>query len=346
MNGWEISFGEASWETVLNGLPSGSTLSASSYLTWMESAPEEAFDDGFSILDDKDILLDVTALPVDYGSGDTAVRLRREQNLVESGKLLDSLDETDPLKLYLLEMHDISACENVDELIQKLSIGDGNAAQQLVNAMLPEVTDLAFAYVGHGVLLLDLIQEGSLGLWQALQEEISDDVFAHCRRRIAMAMSKAVARQARQNGIGQGLRGMVEDYRSVDQKLLVDLGRNPTVEEIANAMHIGVEQALYIGEMHESAKLLAGMAANNPPEDTQQEDLAVEDTAYFQMRQRIAELLSNLPQEDAELLSLRFGLDGKLPKTPEEVGHILHLTSEQVVAKEAAALALLRSNQV
>ena len=76
------------------------------------------------------------------------------------------------------------------------------------------------------------------------------------------------------------------------------------------------------------------------PEDEQ----AVEDTAYFQMRQRITELLSTLPEEDAKLLTLRFGLEGGLPMTPEDAGRKLGMTPEEVIAREAAALAQLRNS--
>ena len=78
-------------------------------------------------------------------------------------------------------------------------------------------------------------------------------------------------------------------------------------------------------------------------EEDPEEQQAVEDTAYFQMRQRIADLMSGLSEEDAKLLSLRFGLEGGLPLSPEEVGRRLSLTPEEVVAREAKALAQLRN---
>ena len=90
----------------------------------------------------------------------------------------------------------------------------------------------------------------------------------------------------------------------------------------------------------QAAALAAGVL--EPEEDPQEQEQAVEDTAYFQMRQRIGELLSVLPAEDAELLTLRFGLEGGMPLTPEETGRKLGLTPQEVVMKEANALAKLR----
>ena len=83
-------------------------------------------------------------------------------------------------------------------------------------------------------------------------------------------------------------------------------------------------------------------AAREPKKETPEDDQAVEDTAYFQMRQRILELLSTLPEEDAKLLTLRFGLEGGLPLNPEETGRKLKLTPREVVEREANALAKLR----
>ena len=95
--------------------------------------------------------------------------------------------------------------------------------------------------------------------------------------------------------------------------------------------------------MMDSARLInRAKAENEPEEESVEEEQHVEDTALFQMRQRIADLLADLPKEDAALLTLRFGLEGGLPMSPEETGRKLNLTPVEVVAKEAAALAKLR----
>ncbi|MBQ7344717.1 MAG: hypothetical protein IJW45_01465, partial [Oscillospiraceae bacterium] len=135
----------------------------------------------------------------------------------------------------------------------------------------------------------------------------------------------------------------MEDYRAVDERLLSELGRNATLEEIALELHMTVEEAATVAKTLDSARTLAqAKKPQEPVEEDPEEQQAVEDTAYFQMRQRIAELLSGLDETDAKLLTYRFGLEGGKPLSPEETGRKLGLTAEEVVAREAAALAKLR----
>jgi len=131
----------------------------------------------------------------------------------------------------------------------------------------------------------------------------------------------------------------------VDERLLGELGRNATLEEIAEELHMTAEEAAVVKKTLDNARLLAqSRKPEEEAEDEAEEDSqAVEDTAYFQMRQRIAELLSALGAEDRKLLTLRFGLEGGKPLTPEETGRRLGLTPEEVVAREGAALAKLRN---
>ena len=130
----------------------------------------------------------------------------------------------------------------------------------------------------------------------------------------------------------------------VDERLLSDLGRNPTLEEIGLEMHISPEEALTIKKMMDNARTMHQVKTTREPDGIPdpEENQAVEDTAYFQTRQRIGELLSGLDELDVKLLTLRFGLEGGLPLNPEEVGSRLGLTPDEVVAREAAALAKLR----
>lgn len=142
------------------------------------------------------------------------------------------------------------------------------------------------------------------------------------------------------------MRQAVEDYRSVDEQLLGELGRNPTPEEIAQRLHMTVEEATLVADMLENARSLSKAKAQPDPVTEKEEDRqAVEDTAYFQLRQRIAELLSSLDKQSAKLLTMRFGLEGGLPKTPEETGKVLGMTPEEVIAAETAALAKLRNER-
>ena len=136
----------------------------------------------------------------------------------------------------------------------------------------------------------------------------------------------------------------MEDYRAVDERLLGELGRNATLEEMAEHLHMSLEETEAVRKMLESARLMnKAHGTEQPPEEEEEADQAVENTALFQMRQRISDLLSGLPERDAKLLSLRFGLDGAPPMSPDETGRKLNMTAEEVVAAEAAALSRLRN---
>jgi RNA polymerase primary sigma factor len=270
--------------------------------------------------------------------------LQLEERLVKTGQLPGGLDQNDPLRLYLEEIAGIPAAGDLAVLAEQLAQGNDTVITSLVNLMLSRVVETAKEYMGRGVYLLDLIQEASLGLWQGIQDYTGGDFEEHCMWWIRQFLAGAVTLQARSAGIGQKLRQAAEDYRAVDEKLLAELGRNPTTEEIAEGLHMSPEETEVVAEMLESARLSQRVRQPEPEQLPQEEDQAVEDTAYFRMRQRIEELLSDLSEEDARLLSLRYGLEGGLPMDAVQVAAQLGLTPQEVNNREAAALAKLRSN--
>lgn len=342
MNDLEFAFDISPWEGYRRGLQMGDVVSAARVLALVEG--EQELEDALQDLEIGAMVLDISDLPKPGSIGEAAVRLRREQELVSSGLRLEDLEETDPLRLYLEEVAQTPAFGDEVQLAQRSGQGDAQAQQALTNLGLSRVIQLAQEHVGYGVLLLDLIQEGSLGLWQAVCSYHGGDYAAHRDRWIRFYLARAVTMQAGANGVGQKMRRALEDYRQVDSRLLSDLGRNPTLEEIALELHMNVEEAATVRQMLAEAQQLA--RAQSPQEDEPEEaEQAVEDTALFQMRQRIGDLLSGLSETDAKLLSLRFGLEGGKPLTPEEVGAKLGLTASQVLEKEAAALAQLRQNK-
>ena len=337
-----FEFEAPAWEPVFDGLEPGSSLSAVRFLTLMEGEEETSVEDALQYLQQRDILLDISDLPKVGGVGEAALRLRREEQLSQSGQLLQQLEEGDPLKLYLEELAQIPACADVQLLSRRLLEGDKSVTQSLTNLMLSRVVERACALTGRGVLLLDLIQEGSLGLWQAILNYQGGDFEAHCDRHICWDLARSVTMQARDNGVGQKLRQAMEDYRAVDERLLAELGRNPTVEEMAQQLHMTPEETIAVAKSLEAARVLAQAKVMAEPEEDPEEQQGVEDTAYFQMRQRIAELLSELNETEKKLLTLRFGLEGGKPLTPEQVGLRLGLTAEEVVKMEGISLAKLR----
>ena len=338
----EFTIDEPLWEAELMQLPEGSQISAVRFLTLMEGEDEESFEEALQLLNDRSILPELSELPAPSGDDQAALRLRREQQLVKEGRLLQELEENDPLRLYLEELAAVPVCGDVQLLAQRLAEGDRSVTQQLTNLLLSRVVEHACALTGRGVLLLDLIQEGSIGLWQGILSYTGGDIEAHCDWQIRWDLARAVITCAREKGVGQRLRQAMEDYRSVDEQLLTELGRNPTLEEIAERLHMSPEAAAQVARNLEATRMIARAKQPEEPEEDPEEEQAVENTAYFQTRQRIGELLSSLEEADARLLTLRFGLEGGKPLTPEEAGKHLGLTPEEAVAREAAALSKLR----
>ena len=343
MNKLEFSFEPAPWEQWLGNFPRGASVPAGGLLTLLEGEEEQELEDALQAMEEAGMELDIRDLPKSFGSGETALRLRQEQQLAQKGISPDALEENDPLRLYLEEIAAIPVCGDEDLLAQDAAAGKESAANALTNLGLSRVVEMAGSFTGYGVLLTDLIQEGSLGLWKAVGSYREGEYSAFRDRWIRFYLARAVALQARSSGVGERLRQAMEDYRQVDQRLLSDLGRNATVEEIAQELHLSVEQAESVRAMLENARLLQQAHPSAEDEETPEEaEQAVENTAAFQMHQRIADLLSSLEPEEARLLTLRFGLEGGKPMTPQETGRILGLTPDEVVAREAAALAKLR----
>lgn len=337
MNDLDFSFEPDPWDVFRMSLTMGDTVSACQILTLLEGEDGQVLEDALQELETACVKLDICDLPKDCGTGDTALRLKQEVQLVQEGLNPDALEPNDPLRLYLEEVAAIPVCGDEQLLAQR-----GDNPEALTNLGLSRVIQLAQEYVGYGVLLMDLIQEGSLGLWQAIGCYRQGEYAAHRDRWIRFFLARAVILQAHSTGIGQKMRRAMEDYRQVDERLLGELGRNPTIEEIAEEMHMTPEEARTVRKMMDNARQLDKAIRPEEEEEAPEAEQAVEDTALFQMRQRIGDLLSGLDEQDARLLSLRFGLEGGKPASPEETGRILGMTAQAVVAREAAALAKLR----
>jgi len=332
------------WEMALSKLKSGDTLSAGRFIALMEQdqtvEPEMAAMD----LEQKGVMLDIRDLPRLASSGKTEARIVLESKLYREGSFLTNLEENDPLRLSILQMQSIPAVGNEDALAQKAVQGDEKAMEQLTGGSLNLVYEIAGEYLDRGVLLMDLMQEGSLGLWQAVLNYREGSFRETAIWWIRQAMARAVTLQAHANGVGSHMAKAMERYRAADRELLTQLGRNPSEEEIALEMGVTAEEAAAVGKMMREAQTMDRVRkADEPKEPDPEDEQAVEDTAYFQSRQRINELLSGLSEQDAKLLSMRFGLDGKAPMTAQQVGSALGMTAEEVTSREAQALASLRS---
>ncbi len=344
MNQPEIIFEESPWEQAIAQVPSGGRMDAVAFLTVMEPEPEEAWESAIALLDEKDILLDIAGLENFAPSAPSAVRLRLEKDLASRNALLRELEENDPLRLYLEEIAALPACGDAQMLAEEYCSGREEVLPQLTNLMLSQVVQQAVSLAGRGVLLLDLLQEGGLGLWQGILSYSGGDFMRHCTRCIQRSLHKALVLGAREFGVGQKMRQAMEDYRAMDEQLLGQLGRMPALEEMAEALHMTAEETAVVAGMLQTVRRL-NLAKQEPEPEDLAETQAVEDTAYFQMRQRISDLLSSLDETDAKLLTLRYGLDAGLPMSAGEVGSKLGLTAQEVSAREAAALNKLRNER-
>ena len=334
------------WDLAVARLKRGDTLSAQRFLTLMRSTEDISSEDAALELEQRGVMLDVTGLPVISGNPDTAARLSLEQELLKNGGWSESLSDKDPLRLFVEEL---AFCKDVDEedaLASRAASGDQKAMQQLTDGYLKTVFECAGAFAGRGVLLMDLVQEGSLGLWQAILSYESGSFREHALWWIRQAMARAVTLQAEADGVGDHLAGQIDRYQKADRHLLTELGRNPTDQEIALELGITLEEAISLGktlrEVHNMAKIQKekDKAAEVTPEDEQ----AVEDTAYYQTRERVNDLMEGLTEQETMVLNLRYGLNGKAPMTAQETAEKLNMTAAQIAAVEAAALAKMRGN--
>lgn len=342
----EFQFEQSPWEAYLDSCKEGTVIPGWKLLSLMEEEEEEALEDAFRMIQEKQMILDLSGLPRSISSERAALRLKQEREYAEAGMDLTKMEENDPLRLYLEEIAGIPTCGDETLLAAQLLSGDEDAAQRLTNLGLSRVVQMAAEYAGWNVLLLDLIQEGSIGLWEAIGSYRGGDYSCHRDRMIRNALSKAILLQARNNGLSQKMRQALQDYKSVDERLLTELGRNPGLEEIAQGMKVTVEEADCIRKMMDDALLLEqAEKLVQPKEESAEEEQAVEDTAYFQMRQRIGELLSQLEEQDARILTLRFGLDNGRPMSAEDTAKKLGMTTGELSRREAAALNQLRTEK-
>lgn len=342
----DFVFEQAPWEAYLRSCKNGSVISGWNLISMLEDEEDDAVEDAFSILTVKKLQLDLSGLPQMSAGSNTAQRLQQEREYVTGGLKTALMEETDPLRLYLEEIAAAPACGDEKLLAEQLSSGDQRAAQRLTELGLSRVVEIAAEYAGQAVLLLDLIQEGNIGLWEAISGYRGGDYAAQRDEAIRSSVLKAIVLQARSNGISQKMKKALQDYRAADQHLLTKLGRNPGLEEIAQEMHISLEQAQTIEKTMADILLLQKaekLAA--PQEETAEDELPVEDTAYFQMRQRISEMMSVLDEQEARILTMRFGLEKGLPMSTEEVAKALGITTAAVTACETAALSKLRAEK-
>ena len=320
----ELEWQDASWERMIWGLPRGSVIPAQRFFAMLGPVDEEGAREAAQLLTDREVGLDVSGLPRSGYPGAAKERLAREAELARRGGLPGALAPSDPLRLH---WQDLEALPRLDGQAARELADKGAGANRLTEGLLWLVLQEALDFVGQGVLLLDLMQEGAMGLLQAMEHPGADPV-ERGRWHVRQAMARTVALQYLSTGEAQRLVAAMRAYQQADRRLLERLGRNPGLEELAQEMGNMVRDAVDAPKEHE---------------ETAQSSDQVEDTAYFQLRTRVEELLSGLEDVEREILKRRFGLDGRKAMSLEETAQDLGLDPEEAEARERKAMCALRN---
>ena len=265
----------------------------------------------------------------------------------------DGISIEDPVRMYLKEIGKVpllSADEEV-ELAKRMAEGDEDAKKRLAEANLRLVVSIAKRYVGRGMLFLDLIQEGNLGLIKAVEKFDYHKGFkfsTYATWWIRQAITRAIADQARTIRIPVHMVETINKLIRVSRQLLQELGREPTPEEIAEEMNMPVERVreiLKISQEPVSLETPIGEEEDSHLGDFIQDDnvpVPADAAAFTLLKEQLVEVLSTLTEREQKVLRLRFGLDDGRARTLEEVGKEFSVTRERIRQIEAKALRKLK----
>ena len=259
----------------------------------------------------------------------------------------------DPVRMYLKEIGKVPllSAEEEIELAKRMENGDEAAKKRLAEANLRLVVSIAKRYVGRGMLFLDLIQEGNLGLIKAVEKfdyRKGYKFSTYATWWIRQAITRAIADQARTIRIPVHMVETINKLIRVSRQLLQELGREPTPEEIAKEMDMSVERVreiLKISQEPVSLETPIGEEEDSHLGDFIQDDnvpVPADAAAFTLLKEQLVEVLSTLTDREQKVLRLRFGLDDGRARTLEEVGKEFNVTRERIRQIEAKALRKLR----
>ena len=259
----------------------------------------------------------------------------------------------DPVRMYLKEIGKVSllTADEEIELAKRMEQGDEEAKKRLAEANLRLVVSIAKRYVGRGMLFLDLIQEGNLGLIKAVEKFDYRKGYKYSTYAtwwIRQAITRAIADQARTIRIPVHMVETINKLIRVSRQLLQELGREPTPEEIAEEMDMSVERVreiLKISQEPVSLETPIGEEEDSHLGDFIQDDnvpVPADAAAFTLLKEQLIEVLGTLTEREQKVLRLRFGLDDGRARTLEEVGKEFNVTRERIRQIEAKALRKLR----
>ena len=265
----------------------------------------------------------------------------------------EGISVEDPVRMYLKEIGKVPllSAEREIELAKKMEEGDESAKKELAEANLRLVVSIAKRYVGRGMLFLDLIQEGNLGLIKAVEKFDYHKGYkfsTYATWWIRQAITRAIADQARTIRIPVHMVETINKLIRVSRQLLQDLGREPTPEEIAEELDMPVERVreiLKISQEPVSLETPIGEEEDSHLGDFIQDDnvpVPAEAAAQTLLKEQLDEVLSTLTDREQKVLRLRFGMNDGRARTLEEVGKEFDVTRERIRQIEAKALRKLR----
>nr|WP_330369353.1 RNA polymerase sigma factor RpoD [Cellulosilyticum lentocellum] len=272
---------------------------------------------------------------------------------IDLSNLPDGISIDDPVRMYLKEIGKVPLLSAEQEIIlaQRMQDGDQEAKKKLAEANLRLVVSIAKRYVGRGMLFLDLIQEGNLGLIKAVEKFDYTKGFkfsTYATWWIRQAITRAIADQARTIRIPVHMVETINKLMRVSRQLLQELGRDPQPEEIAKRMDMPVSKVREIMKISQEPVSLETPIGEE--EDSHlgdfipDEDIPVpaEAAAFTLLKEQLIEVLDTLTEREQKVLRLRFGLDDGRARTLEEVGKEFSVTRERIRQIEAKALRKLR----
>jgi len=316
----------------------------------------DALDALYTELADNSIEITTPAEPGTPGFTDEWAGEEEEEIVIEEQVYLDDIAD-DSVRLYLREIGKIPLLSAEEELAlaQKVVAGDKRAKDKMAEANMRLVVSIAKRYVGRGLDLLDLIQEGNTGLLRAVEKFDPDKGFkfsTYATWWIRQAITRAIADQARTIRIPVHMVETINKLLRTQRRLTQEFNREPTNEEIAAAMEIEVDKVEHIMKIKQDISSLDASVRDDEEDSVladfieDEDTISPEESATNQLRkEHVKEMLKALTEREQKILNLRFGLEDGKSHTLEEVGQEFSVTRERIRQIEAKALAKLRKHK-
>ena len=329
------------------------------FITYEEIAEElkgldvssDLLDELYNAFMENDIsVISETDLDDDSGEEDTGGNL---EDILKDNTIAKELTINDPVRMYLKEIGKISllSLDEETEISKRIAEGDETAKNRLAESNLRLVVSIAKRYVGRGMLFLDLIQEGNIGLMKAVEKFDAEKGYkfsTYATWWIRQAITRAIADQARTIRVPVHMVETINKLSRYQRQLTLELNREPTDEELAKKMGMSpdkVREVIKIAQDPVSLETPIGEEEDSHLGDfvPDESNMSPEDfTIHEMLKEEIGDVLLTLTEREEQVLRLRFGLDDGSPKTLEEVGQMFGVTRERIRQIEAKALRKLR----